>query len=43
LLAGLIISMGWSTRSTFLVAVIPALCASVAVLWLGERVWKRRC
>jgi len=42
LLAGLIISLGWSTRSTFLVAVIPALCASVAVLWLGERVWKGR-
>ena len=43
LLAGWIISLGWSSRSTFLVGVIPALCASVAVLWLGERVWKRRC
>jgi MFS transporter, AAHS family, 4-hydroxybenzoate transporter len=42
LLAGWIISLGWSSRSTFLVGVIPALCASVAVLWLGERVWKRR-
>ncbi len=36
--AGWIISLGWSSRATFLFAVIPALCASVAVLWLGERV-----
>ena len=40
LLAGWIISLGWSSRSTFLVAVLPALCASVTVLVLGERVWK---
>jgi MFS transporter, AAHS family, 4-hydroxybenzoate transporter len=40
LLAGWIISLGWSSRSTFLVAVIPALCASGTVLVLGERVWK---
>lgn len=40
LLAGWIIALGWSSRSTFLVAVIPALCASGAVLILGERVWK---
>lgn len=42
LLAGWIISLGWSSRATFLVGVIPALCASVTVLWLGERVWKGR-
>jgi MFS transporter, AAHS family, 4-hydroxybenzoate transporter len=42
LLAGLIISMGWSSRSTFFLAVIPALCASVTVLLLGERVWRSR-
>jgi len=42
LLAGLIISLGWSSRSTFFLAVIPALCASGAVLLLGERVWKSR-
>jgi AAHS family 4-hydroxybenzoate transporter-like MFS transporter len=42
LLAGWIIALGWSSRSTFLVAVIPALCASGTVLVLGERVWKRR-
>jgi len=38
--AGWIISRGWSTRPTFLLAVIPALCASAAVLWLGTRIWK---
>jgi AAHS family 4-hydroxybenzoate transporter-like MFS transporter len=38
LAAGWIISLGWSSRSTFLSTVIPALCASAAVLWLGERV-----
>jgi len=32
--AGWIISLGWSTRATFLLAVVPALCASVAVLRL---------
>lgn len=37
LAAGWIISLGWSSRATFLSAVIPALCASAAVLWLGER------
>jgi AAHS family 4-hydroxybenzoate transporter-like MFS transporter len=42
LLAGWIISLGWSSRSTFLMGVIPALCASVTVLVLGERVWKSR-
>jgi|KBSMisStandDraft_5_1062788.scaffolds.fasta_scaffold87521_2 AAHS family 4-hydroxybenzoate transporter-like MFS transporter len=42
LLAGLIISLGWSSRSTFFLAVIPALCASGTVLLLGERVWKSR-
>jgi len=42
LLAGWIISLGWSTRSTFLLAIIPALCASGTVLLLGERVWRSR-
>src|SRR6185312_10095813 len=42
LLAGLIISLGWSSRSTFFLAVIPALCASGTVLLLGERVWRSR-
>jgi MFS transporter, AAHS family, 4-hydroxybenzoate transporter len=42
LLAGLVISLGWSSRSTFFLAVIPALCASGTVLLLGERVWKSR-
>lgn len=37
LAAGWVISLGWSSRATFLSAVIPALCASAAVLWLGER------
>jgi AAHS family 4-hydroxybenzoate transporter-like MFS transporter len=36
--AGWVIALGWSSRATFLSAVIPALCASAAVLWLGERV-----
>lgn len=40
LAAGWVISLGWSNRTTFLSAVIPALCASAAVLWLGERVWR---
>jgi MFS transporter, AAHS family, 4-hydroxybenzoate transporter len=31
--AGWIISLGWSSRATFLVAVVPALCAALAVLW----------
>jgi len=34
--AGWIIAVGWSTRTTFLLAVIPALCASVAVYYLGR-------
>jgi MFS transporter, AAHS family, 4-hydroxybenzoate transporter len=34
--AGWVISVGWSTRSTFLLAVIPSLCASMAVLCLGR-------
>ncbi len=38
LAAGWIIALGWSTQATFLWAVIPAACASAAVLWLGERV-----
>ncbi|HEY6925918.1 MAG TPA: aromatic acid/H+ symport family MFS transporter [Steroidobacteraceae bacterium] len=42
LLAGMIISLGWSSRATFFLAVIPALCASGTVLLLGERVWKSR-
>jgi MFS transporter, AAHS family, 4-hydroxybenzoate transporter len=42
LLAGWIIALGWPTRSTFLLAVIPALCASATVLLLGERVWRSR-
>lgn len=42
LLAGLIISLGWSSRSTFFLAIIPALCASGTVLFLGERVWRPR-
>jgi AAHS family 4-hydroxybenzoate transporter-like MFS transporter len=33
--AGWVISLGWSSRATFLSAVIPALCASGAVLWLA--------
>jgi AAHS family 4-hydroxybenzoate transporter-like MFS transporter len=32
--AGWVISLGWSSRATFLLAVVPALCASVAVLRL---------
>lgn len=35
--AGWVLSLGWSTRSTFLLAVIPALCASIAVLELRKR------
>jgi AAHS family 4-hydroxybenzoate transporter-like MFS transporter len=35
--AGWVISLGWSSRATFLSAVVPALCASAAVLWLGGR------
>lgn len=31
---GWVLSLGWSSRATFLMAVIPALCASVAVLRL---------
>ena len=42
LAAGWIITLGWSSRSTFLLAVIPAVCASGTVLWLGTRVWKDR-
>lgn len=38
LAVGWVISLGWSSRATFLSAVIPALCASAAVLWLGKRV-----
>ena len=38
LAVGWVISLGWSSKATFLSAVIPALCASAAVLWLGERV-----
>jgi len=34
--AGWVIAVGWSTRTTFLLAVIPALCASVAVSALGR-------
>jgi MFS transporter, AAHS family, 4-hydroxybenzoate transporter len=34
--AGWVIAIGWSTRATFLLAAIPALCASVAVSWLGR-------
>jgi AAHS family 4-hydroxybenzoate transporter-like MFS transporter len=34
--AGWVIAVGWSTRATFLLAIIPALCASVAVLCLGR-------
>jgi AAHS family 4-hydroxybenzoate transporter-like MFS transporter len=37
LCAGWVISLGWSSQATFLSAVVPALCASAAVLWLGER------
>ena len=37
LAAGWVISLGWSSRATFLVAVIPALCASAAVLRLHSR------
>jgi AAHS family 4-hydroxybenzoate transporter-like MFS transporter len=33
--AGWVIALGWSTRATFALAVIPALCASLAVLCLG--------
>jgi MFS transporter, AAHS family, 4-hydroxybenzoate transporter len=35
--AGWVISLGWSSRATFLVATIPALCASLAVFRLGQR------
>lgn len=38
LAAGWVIALGWSSRATFLSAVVPALCACAAVLWLGERV-----
>ena len=34
--AGWIIAVGWPTRTTFLLAVIPALCASAAVHCLGR-------
>lgn len=34
--AGWVIGLGWSSRATVLLAVIPALCASVAVSWLGR-------
>jgi AAHS family 4-hydroxybenzoate transporter-like MFS transporter len=36
LAAGWIISLGWSTRATFLCAVVPALCASAAVVSLDQ-------
>src|SRR5205085_4287563 len=36
--AGWIISLGWSSGTTFLLAVVPALCASVAVLRLPSSV-----
>jgi AAHS family 4-hydroxybenzoate transporter-like MFS transporter len=32
--AGWIMALGWSSRTTFLLAVVPALCAAVAVLQL---------
>jgi AAHS family 4-hydroxybenzoate transporter-like MFS transporter len=35
--AGWVISLGWSTRGTFLLAVVPAVCAAVAVWVLGGR------
>jgi AAHS family 4-hydroxybenzoate transporter-like MFS transporter len=38
LAAGWIIALGWSAQATFLWAMIPAVCASAAVLWLGVRV-----
>ena len=34
--AGWVLAIGWSSRATFLLAVIPALFASLAVLWLGS-------
>jgi hypothetical protein len=37
LAAGWVISLGWSSRATFLLAVIPAVCASAAVIWLDKR------
>lgn len=42
LAAGWVISLGWSSRATFLFAVGPALCAAVAVLWLERRVRQTR-
>ncbi len=34
--AGWVIALGWSSRATVLLAIIPALCASLAVLLLGR-------
>jgi AAHS family 4-hydroxybenzoate transporter-like MFS transporter len=41
LAAGWIIALGWSARSTFRLAALPAVCACLAVWWLGERVWRQ--